>query len=206
MTLDASGNLYVSDANNHTIRKVATNGVVSTVAGAAGQDGTSDGDSANARFRNPAELVFDLKGNLFVADSFNQTIRKISTNGIVSTVSGAAGISGTTSGANGVGKFFNPYGIAVAANGSLVVADAYNELVRVVLVPFTVTLQATGNPAARKISWETVIGKTYQLQVRETLTADWINLGTPLTATNLSLEVTDSSSSGGGRFYRVLLQ
>ena len=67
-----------------------------------------------------------------MADSFNQTIREISTNGIVSTVSGAAGISGTNDGVNGAGRFFNPYGLAVAADGSLVVADTYNELVRVV--------------------------------------------------------------------------
>jgi sugar lactone lactonase YvrE len=206
LALDASGNLFVSDANNHTIRKVATNGVVSTIAGAAGQDGASDGDSANARFRNPAELVFDLKGNLFVADSFNQTIRKISTNGTVSKVSGAVRICSATNGANGLGKFFNPYGIAVAANGSLVVADTYNELVRVVLVPFTVTLQATGNPAARKISWDSIIGKVYQVQVRGALTADWTNLGSVLTATNFTSEVTDISTAVAARFYRVLLQ
>ena len=86
-----SGNLFVSDANNDTIRKITTNGVVTTFAGKAGADGSTDGDLNSARFRSPAELVFDRKGNLFVADSFNQTIREISTNGIVSTVSGVGG-------------------------------------------------------------------------------------------------------------------
>jgi hypothetical protein len=140
-----------------------------------------------------------------VADSFNQTIRKISTNDTVSTVSGTVGISSATNGANGAGKFFNPYGIAVAANGSLVVADTYNELVRVVVVPFTVGLQFRGNQPTRKISWEAVIGRTYQVQVRDSMTVEWSNLGSALTATNFTSEVTDTMPLAA-RFYRVLLQ
>jgi streptogramin lyase len=202
LAFDTKGNLFVCDANNNTIRKITTTGIVTTFAGAAGVDGATDGALTSARFRSPAELAFDQRGNLFVADSFNQTIRKISTNGIVSTVSGAAGFSGTNSGA--IGRFFNPYGIVVAADGSLVVADTYNELVRVVLVPFKLALNISGAARTATISWDTVIGKKYQAQFKSDLAAAWVNLGSPQTATDFSLSATDNSA-GGMKVYRVLL-
>ena len=202
LAFDKTGNLFVCDANNNTIRKITTGGVVTTFAGAAGLDGSTDGALTSARFRSPAELAFDQRGNLFVADSFNQTIRKIATNGIVSTVSGTAGISGTNSGTNG--RFFNPYGIVVAADGSLVVADTYNELVRVVLVPFKLALNISGAAHTATISWDTVIGKKYQVQFKTDLAAAWTNLGAPQTATDFSLSATDTSAMGM-KAYRVLL-
>jgi hypothetical protein len=167
-------------------------------------DGSTDGDVTVARFRSPAELVFDQRGNLFVADSFNQTVRKISTNGIVSTVSGTAGLAGTNDGVNGAGKFFNPYGLAVGADGTLFLTDTYNELVRAVLVPFTLSLQVSGATHAVTISWDAVIGKTYQAQFKNDLAAAWTNLGASVTATNLSLSAMDNEPSQQ-RVYRVIM-
>jgi hypothetical protein len=205
LAFDVHGNLFVCDANNNTIRKITTNGIVTTFAGAAGQDGANDGDLITARFRSPAELAFDQQGNLLVADSFNQVIREISTNGMVSTVSGALGISGTNDGVNGAGKYFNPYGLVVGADGSLVVADTYNELVRVVLVPFKLSLQISGATHVVTISWDAVIGKNYQVQFKDDLTAAWTNLGPVQPATGSILTMTDNSAgSANVRVYRVL--
>ena len=205
LVFDSRTNLFVSDANNDTIRKIAPDGTVTTFAGAAGLDGAADGDLSSARFRSLAELTFDRQGSLFVADSLNQTVREISMNGIVSTVCGAAGIYGLDDGMNGAGKFFNPYGIVVAADGSLRVADTYNELVRTVLVPFRLTLQISGSPPAATLSWDAVIGKQYQVQFKNDLAAAWANLGASVTATNLNLNATDNNGAGPQHFYRVLV-
>ena len=205
LSFDSQGNLFVSDANNDTIRKITPDGTVSTFAGTAGMDGSVDGDAAAARFRSPAELAFDRRGNLFVADSLNQIVRKISTNGIVSTVSGAAGNFGATDGINGAGRFYNPYGLAVGTDGKVFLTDTYNELVRTVLVPFQLTLQMSGTASVATLSWDAVSGKSYRVQFRDNLAAEWLNLGGSVTATNLSLSATDNSGAGSQRFYRVIV-
>ncbi len=203
LAFDHFGNLFVSDANNETIREITSNGLVTTFAGLAGADGTADGSVSEARFRSPAGLLFDPQGNLFIADSFNQTIREISTNGTVSTISGVAGIYGTNNGVNGTGRFYNPYSLALAADGSLLVSDTYNELLRVVIVPFKLALQASGGASLATISWNTVMGKSYQVQFKTGLATAWVNLGSALTATNSSLSVTDHATDSM-RVYRVL--
>jgi len=206
LAFDSSTNLFVADANNDTIRKITPNGTVTTFAGAAGADGSTDGALTTARFRSPAELAFDKKGNLFVADSLNQTIRKISTNGIVSTASGAAGIFGANDGVNGTGRFYNPYGLAIGVDGGLLMTDTYNELVRAVLVPFKLSLQMSGVSGAVTISWDAVIGKNYEVQFKNDLTAAWTNLGTSVTATNFSLSAKDNATAGSNqRIYQVLV-
>jgi sugar lactone lactonase YvrE len=132
IAVDAAGTLYVADAGNSTIRQVTPTGVVSTLAGSAGVTGSADGSGAAAQFNQPSGIAADSAGNLYVADAFNNAIRKITVAGEVSTLAGSAGVAGRGSadGSGSAARFFNPAGIATDTAGNLYVADTGNQTIR----------------------------------------------------------------------------
>jgi sugar lactone lactonase YvrE len=130
VALSGSGAAYVADSENNTIREIAPGGPVSTFAGVAGISGSSDGVGANARFYGPQGIAFDSAGNLYVADSANATIRKISPSGFVSTLAGSAGHYGPDDGAGSSARFYQPTGIAVDSMGHVYVSDSGNQTIR----------------------------------------------------------------------------
>jgi hypothetical protein len=131
ITVDTAGNLYVADFYNSMIRKITSAGVVSTLAGTAGMDGSADGTGPAARFANPISLVFDkTTGNLYVADYNNATIRKITATGVVSTLAGSPGVLGSADGTGPAAQFDHPIGITVDTVGNLYVADEINRTIR----------------------------------------------------------------------------
>jgi hypothetical protein len=136
LALDGAGNIYVSDVDNHTIRKLApagTNWIVSTLAGLAGTPGSADGTNDEARFNHPSAVAVDTATNLFVTDNYNQTVRKltpIGTNWVVSTVAGLAGLKGFADGTNSDARFNAPRAVAVDSSDGLYVTDELNYTVR----------------------------------------------------------------------------
>ena len=130
VAIDESGNVYIADSNNHTIRKITATGVVSTLAGSAGQFGSTDGTGISARFNYPTSVAVDLNGNLYVTDFVNNTIRKISAAGVVTTLAGTAGTSGVKDGLREMARFDGPGGIAVDSSGNLYVTDTYGFSIR----------------------------------------------------------------------------
>jgi len=136
LAVDGAGNIYVADLLNHAIRKLApagTNWMVSTLAGLAGVPGSADGTNDQARFDHPSAVAVDNVGHLFVTDSFNHTLRKLTavgTNWVVSTVAGLAGVAGSDDGANIQARFEVPEAIAVGSSGELYVTDRNNCTVR----------------------------------------------------------------------------
>jgi DNA-binding beta-propeller fold protein YncE len=129
VTVDSTGNLYVADTFNHTIRKITSAGVVSTLAGLAGSSGSADGTGTVARFYYLEDIAVDSAGNLYVADSGNHTIRKI-TPAVVSTLAGWAGSPGSADDTGNNARFNYPAGIAVDSAGNLYVADTENYTIR----------------------------------------------------------------------------
>ncbi len=130
VALDAGGNLYVSDTWNHTIRKITPAGAVTTLAGLAGNFGATDSTNSRARFYRPTGLALDSTTNIFVADSFNHVIRKITPTGKVTTIAGLANVWGSADGTNSTARFYLPQGISVTAGGEVLVADSGNQTLR----------------------------------------------------------------------------
>jgi sugar lactone lactonase YvrE len=140
--VDSSGNVFVADTENHTIRKITPAGSVSTFAGLAGHRGAIDGTGRAARFDKPIGLVVDSAGNIYVADHGSHTIRKITPAGAVNTIAGLAGSMGSAEGAGSAARFRTPQGVAVDRDGNVYVADAGNHTIRKVHADGTVTTLA----------------------------------------------------------------
>jgi sugar lactone lactonase YvrE len=128
IAVDAQGNIYVADSFNNRIRKMATDGTVTTIAG-NGTPGYLDGPAANAEFYNPQSLVVDPQGNIFVADYGNNVIREISASGVVSTFAGNTR-PGYENGTGSSSEFNAPYGIALDKSGNFYVSDYNNNMIR----------------------------------------------------------------------------
>lgn len=134
VTTDGAGNLYVSDNgfNASAIRKIVlATGAVSTLAGSSDLAGSADGIGSAARFNSACGLFTDTAGNLYVADSNNNTIRKVVlATGMVTTIAGKAGASGSADGMGAAAQFNHPHGVVWDGAGNLYVTDSSNSTVR----------------------------------------------------------------------------
>jgi serine/threonine protein kinase/tetratricopeptide (TPR) repeat protein len=134
--VDSAGNLYVADLLNDTIRKVTpvgTNWVVTTLVGKAGVEGCADGTNSGALFNRPYFLALDSAGNLYVVDTWNDTIRKVTpvgTNWVVTTLAGSPGLFGSANGTGSAARFWGPNGLAVDTADNLYLAEGANDMIR----------------------------------------------------------------------------
>ena len=170
VAVDSAGNLYIADTDNNVIRKVS-NGVITTVVGTGGKSGyTGDnGPAASARLYGPTSVAVDSAGNLYIADLFNNAVRKVS-NGVITTIAGSGG--GLTGGGPVNGILLNSAnGVAVDAYGNVYIADTDNQRILELtppapsitsLVPssayefgqsFTLTVNGTGFLAGASVKW-----------------------------------------------------
>ncbi|MDC0766763.1 NHL repeat-containing protein [Streptomyces sp. HD] len=132
VAVDPEGNLYIADCVNHRVRKVSRNGIITTVAGNGTAGYVSDGGPAVAtRIHHPHDVALDAAGNLYIADSGNHRLRRVSTNGIITTVAGN-GIAGyVDDGGPAVStRLYSPTGVTLDAAGNLYIGDYNNHRVR----------------------------------------------------------------------------
>ena len=144
VAVDANGNVFVADAGNNVIRKISSGGVITTVAGTGTNIYSGDGGPAtNASLYFPQGVTVDAVGNLFIADSGNDVVRKVNTNGIIMTVAGGGALTG-----NGIAatkaRLNYPAGVAVDVLGNLFIADYGNNVVRKVTTNGIISTVAGG--------------------------------------------------------------
>ncbi len=174
VAVDGSGNVYVGDEFNQKIRKISPTGVVTTLAGST--RGFADGTGTAAKFYYPSGVAVDVSGNVYVADYYNNRIRKISPTGVVTTLAGSS--SGFADGSGTVAKFNRSVGIAVDGSGNVYVADSYNDRIRKISLPGVLT----GTPTAAAIGSHKVVlqasdGKGGTVEQRFTITVSADTLG-----------------------------
>jgi hypothetical protein len=138
LAVDGSNNIYITEFSEDVVMRITTDKIITTLAGSAGQSGSTDGTNNAARFNHPWGVAVDGSGNLFVSDSTNCAIRRLTpsqTNWIVTTIAGQPGRAGHLDGI-GTNTLFNaPTGIAVDGSGNVYVSDRLNECVRK-LIPY----------------------------------------------------------------------
>jgi sugar lactone lactonase YvrE len=203
MAADSTGSLYVADRENHIIRKISPTGSVSTLAGSAGISGTADGLGSAARFYSPYGITVDDSGNVYVADSGNSAIRKISPAGVVTTLAGLPGTSGSADGTGTAARFGLPVGIALAPSGELYVTDYTNNLIRKVTLAGVVTtfageLNAFGGVSRFNSPWGIAVDSEGNIYVSDRSNIRKItSSGSPsLFAGTLNGEVDDTDGIG----------
>jgi len=199
LTVDAAGNIFVSDEANYTIRKIAAGTYsVTTIAGTAGQAGFSDGQGTAARFNQTYGVAVDNQDNVYVTDTMNCAVRQVSSSGYVTTVTGTQA------------HFFYPEGIALDSGGNLYVVDSDNNSVSVgVVVQTSATGLANHTVAPGGTATFTVlspiVGASYTWQYLSGTT--WLpvaNGGVYSGATTSSLTITGATAGMTGTQYRAV--
>jgi ELWxxDGT repeat protein len=180
ISIDGAGNIFVADTGNHVIRMITKDGVVSTFAGGAGLVGSADGSGTAARFSSPRGIaVRPLTAEVFVADTGNHTIRRISGARAVTTLAGTAGSSGTADGTKTAARFSSPEAITIGGGSNLFVADTGNHTIRQIVAtnnfPATDGVVTTLAGSAGASGYSNATGTSARFNAPAGIAADGLN-------------------------------
>jgi hypothetical protein len=211
VAVDSAGVIYVADRFNHTVRKVTAGGVVATLAGLVLTPGGADGTGSTARFNQPWGVAVDSAGAVYVADTSNSTIRKVTPAGVVTTLAGLAGTSGSADGPGSAARFNFPEGVAVDSAGAVYVGDSGNSTIRMSAWAFAAQPADQGGPVGGSVTFAAVASgtpaPTYQWQVSTNAGVVWTALTNtgPYTGTSTTaLTITGITPGLGGNLFRCV--
>jgi len=201
LAVDAVGNLYIADTTNNRIRMIAPNGIITTVAGSSSNGYTGDGGPATkARLNSPKGVAVDSAGNLFIADTFNNRIRVVTSYGTIYTVAGTGATSAGGDGGPALNAgFFFPSGVVTSASGNVFVVDNQNAVIRLLTpVPGVPVISAGGVLTAGAFggaksiapgSWIEIYGSNFSSTARSWAGGDFVGVNAPtsLDATKVSI-------------------
>lgn len=164
LALASDGTLFVSDTATKTIRRIAPDGFVTTYAGTTGTSGHADGPALQAKFGNLGGMALDSVGNLYVCDPGNRCIRKVSPDGIVTTVAGKPGVAGAQAGTGGEVRLFYPSTLVVNPEGRLFIADTGANMIWTAVAAGTTPPKLTGQWIGEQfqLTWPTAAGAVLQ--------------------------------------------
>ena len=201
IAVDSGGTVYVTDGS--AIRKVTSAGTVTTLAGIPDVGGYVDGVGSSARFNYPRGVAADNAGNVYAMDTSNNSIRKITADGTVTTVAGGGGVAapGNRDGSPTVVLFQDPFGLALDSEGSFYVADTYNYSIRKGTRAPTVSLQPASQSA--------VVGSPVTFSVSATndspLSYQWRKAGIAIVGATSSTYTIPSVAPGDAGDYSVVV-
>ena len=199
VTVDGAGNVYIADSENHRIRKVTPGGIISTVVGTGVAGNYGDGGPAiYAQLNRPWAVVADAAGDLFIADYNNSRIRMVNTSGVITTIAGGAGAGYSGDGGLATLAMLNfPTGLALDTNGNIYIADASNNVIRL-LTPTTPSIAAGGVVSASGFggfssiapgSWIEIYGTNLALDSRAWKTSDFQGNNAPTSLDGVTVTV-----------------
>ncbi|HUB66114.1 MAG TPA: protease pro-enzyme activation domain-containing protein [Candidatus Methylacidiphilales bacterium] len=224
LAVDSSGNVYVADYGNYVLRKITPAGVVTTVAGQPEVSGYMDGTSTNALLNGPNGVAVDSLGNIYITDSLippigsnaggNELLRKLNTSGVLSTIAGDPGVTGSANGTGTAAQFYSLQAAAINSNGEYYMADTYNQTIRaggiapsLATGPLSETV-TVNQPTSFSITAAGTAPYTYQWQVLPSGGSAWSNLsdGSAYTGSvEATLEVNSPLASMSGNQYRCVV-
>ncbi len=201
IAVDASGNVYVADYGNNTVRKVTPAGVVTTLAGVAGTAGSANGPLGVGLMNGPSGISVDAAGNVYVADSFNDTVRMVTPTGYLSTLAGVAGDAENTDGLAANSRLDSPGDVTIDSAGVVYVADTLNSTVRRIVAALVAGPAITDQPASLDINLGQNATFTVGVAGTAPFTYQWYFNGAALGgATGASYTVDDAQQSQAGSY------